>query len=63
VIKSRRVKRVRYSGLCKDEKCIKGLVGKPERKKSMGSPSTDGKIILKWILIKWCDFVGWFHPS
>jgi hypothetical protein len=61
VIKSRRVKCTTYSWYCKNEKFIKGLVGRPERKKSMGSPVTDGKIVLKWILIKWCDFVDWFH--
>jgi hypothetical protein len=29
------------------------LVGKPERKRLLGSPGLDGRIILKWIIRKW----------
>ena len=29
------------------------LVGKPEGKRPMGDPGIDGKIILRWIFMKW----------
>ena len=31
----------------------RGLVGKPEAKRSLGDPGADGKIILRWIFRKW----------
>jgi len=31
----------------------RGLVGKPEGKRSLGDQGLDGKIILRWIFRKW----------
>ena len=38
------------------------LVGKPEGKRPMGDPGIDGKIILRWIFMKW-DFGIWNGSS
>jgi len=29
------------------------LVGKPEKKRPLGDPGVDGRIILRWIIRKW----------
>ena len=39
------------------ERCIRGLVGKPEAKSRLGDPGVDWSIILKWISRKW----DWRH--
>jgi len=31
----------------------RGLVGKPEEKDNLGDPGVDGRIILRWIFMKW----------
>jgi hypothetical protein len=37
----------------------RGLVGKPERKRPLGRPRLDGRIILRWIFRKWgMDWIG-----
>ena len=36
------------------ERCVPGLVGKPEGKTLLEDPDLDGRIILKWIFNK-CD--------
>jgi len=38
------------------------LVGKPGRKRLLGRPSIDGRIILRWILRKW-DVGVWTGSS
>ena len=37
------------------------LVGKPEGKRPLGRPDADGRIILRWIFMKWEEVVrtGW----
>jgi len=34
------------------------LVGKPERKRPLGDPDADGRIILRWIFRKWVGVEG-----
>jgi hypothetical protein len=34
------------------------LVGKPEGKRSLGTPGVDGRIILRWMFRKWDVGVG-----
>jgi len=41
-----------------EERCIQGLVGRPEIKRHIGRPSVDGRIILKWIF-KTCNREVW----
>jgi len=38
------------------------LVGKAERKRPLGDPGVDGRIILRWIFRKW-DVGWWTGPS
>jgi hypothetical protein len=33
----------------------------PERKMPVGRPTTDGRIILQWIIKKWGQSVDWIH--
>jgi len=41
-----------------EERCIQGLVGKPEGKNHSEDPGVDGSIIIRWIFRKW-DVGAW----
>jgi hypothetical protein len=51
----------------RDEKCIQGLVRKPEGKRQFGRPKLDGKIILEWIMEKlggkMCNRLIWLRTG
>jgi hypothetical protein len=36
-----------------EQRCIQGLLGKRERKRPLGNPRLDGRIILGWIFREW----------
>jgi len=36
-----------------EQRCIQGLVEKLDRKRPLGRPRVDGRMILKWICRKW----------
>jgi hypothetical protein len=37
----------------REEMCIESLVGKPEERNHLKDPGINGRIILKWISMKW----------
>jgi hypothetical protein len=45
-----------------EERCVQGLVVKPEGKRPLGRPRLRWRIILRWILRKW-DVVVWTGMS
>jgi hypothetical protein len=59
VVKSRRM---RWAGhvvsMVEGRGVRRVLVGKPERKRPLGRPDIDGRVILRWIFRKWEGAVG-----
>ena len=47
-----------YSTYAGEERCIQGLIRKPEEKYHLKDTGVDGRIILKWIFRKW-DVRAW----
>jgi hypothetical protein len=43
----------------RQERCIQGLVGRPEGKNYLEDLGIDGRIILKWIFKKWNGSMDW----
>jgi len=62
VFKSRRMRKAGHVARTGD-RCVQGLVGRPEGKRPLGNLGVDGRIILKWICKKWDGGMDWIDVA